>query len=156
MEVKRRATILVIVSVLATSGVAMAASSVSYSGTTTQKGQSDGSVHFTVTSNPTAVEQFSGTMVAVCGQTQANITLNPSPDMKVKSHKFGFHGTFNIDNGTVVIAKKVDGKINGQFGHGGKVTGTMSFTWKFDSNAPQGFAGKHCTTGSVKFTANKR
>ena len=32
----------------------------------------------------------------------------------------------------------------------------MKFSWKFDSNAPAGFAGTHCTTGTINYTANKK
>lgn len=136
-------------------------SSGKYTGTTTQPGESsNGKVSFTVSSNKKAVHVFSGAVFATCkraGSTvPVNITLDPTPDMAIKKQAFGFHGNFNIDNGSVVIAKKVDGSIKGKFVAHGEVTGTMSFTWKFDSNAPTTYRDFSCTTGKVSFTAKPK
>ena len=135
---------------------ALAASGVTYTGSTTQTGQPGGTVRFTLASKPTAVKGFSGDVWATCGSMQVHITLNPTPDMAVHHHAFSFSGRFNIANGTVVIAKKVDGQIHGTFGHGGKATGTMSFTWTFDANAPAAFVNVHCTTGAINYTAAEK
>jgi hypothetical protein len=137
----------------------------SYAGSTTQVGQSAGKVHFSVTKNKKIVHAFSGLVFATCksgGNTNnADITLDPTPEMTIKKSAFGFHGNFNIDgvnsaNRPVVIAKKVDGKISGKFGTHNEATGTMSFTWKFDSNAPAQLKGFSCNTGTVKFTARPK
>jgi hypothetical protein len=141
---------------IAAAGVA----SRSYTGSTTQVGQSAGKVHFSVTKNKKTVHAFSGLVFAVCksgGSTDnADITLDPTPEMTIKKSAFGFHGNFNIDNGKVVIAKKVDGKISGKFGAHNEATGTMSFTWKFDSRAPAPLNGSLCNTGTIMFTAKPK
>ena len=126
-----------------------------WTGSTTQTGEPAGSVHFQVTAAG-IVHAFSGDLYGTCakgGSSQTiHIALNPSADMTIHKGAFGFHGVFNIDNGTVVIAKHVDGKIAGRFAHGG-ATGSMSFVWTFDRNAPQTFPGQHCSTGKTTFTA---
>jgi hypothetical protein len=146
---------------LALAAVAVAGvSSGKYSGSTAQPGESAGKVSFNVSSNKQAVHAFSGAVFATCktgAATQAaDITLDPTPDMAIKKQAFGFHGNFNIDNGSLVIAKKVDGQIKGKFGAHGVATGTMSFKWKFDSKAPAGYRGDSCTTGSISFTAKPK
>jgi hypothetical protein len=73
--------------------------------------------------------------------------------MPISGGKFGFKGKFNLDNGSVVVAHNVHGTIAGVFGANHTATGTMKFHWKFDSHAPNGFAGYKCTTGTVQFTA---
>ncbi len=149
------------VTALLAAGVAVAGvASGTYTGSTTQPGQAPGKVHFSVTKNKETVHAFSGLVFATCksgGNTSnADITLDPTADMTIKRSAFGFHGNFNIDNGTVVIAKKVDGKISGKFGAHNEATGTMSFTWKFDSSAPAQLKGFSCNTGTVKFTAKPK
>ena len=67
------------------------------------------------------MKAFSGDVWATCGSMQVHITLNPTPDMAVH-HRVLVQRRFNIANGTVVIAKKVDGQIHGAFGHGGKAS----------------------------------
>jgi hypothetical protein len=146
---------------LALAAVAVAGVSIGkYSGSTVQPGESAGKVSFNVSSNKKAVHAFSGAVFATCkkGGTgeAADITLDPTPDMAIKKQAFGFHGNFNIDDGSVAIAKKVDGSIKGKFGAHGYVTGTMSFKWKFDSNAPAQYKGSSCTTGSISFTAKPK
>ena len=148
---------LLVLAAVAVAGV----SSGKYAGTTTQPGQSSvGKVKFTVSGNKKAVHVFSGAVFATCkkgGTTlPADITLDPTPDMAIKKSAFGFHGNFNIDSGTVVIAKKVDGSIKGKFGAHSEATGTMSFKWKFDSNAPSQFREFSCTTGTINFTAKPK
>jgi hypothetical protein len=142
---------------LAVSGVALAAvTSGSYTGSTTQTGQPKGTAHFSVTKDHKMVQSFSGNIFATCAKsapsTVIRITLNPVRDMTIHHSKFSFHGTFNIDNGRVVIAKHVDGDITGKFVPGRKATGTMKFVWTFDSNAPAMFRGDHCTTGTADYT----
>ena len=142
---------------LSLTGVAIAAATNgAYSGSTVQTGQPGGTVRFTV-SGRTSVRGFSGDVWATCHKATASetihITLNPSPNMAIHNQSFGFNGNFNIDNGRVVVAKHVDGTITGKFLAGKKATGTMKFTWTFDSNAPDSFRGQHCTTGTVNYTA---
>jgi len=142
--------------VAAAAGVA----SGSYTGSTSQVGSSAGHVRFSVTKNKKTVHGFSGLVFATCkngaNTTNADITLDPTADISIKKQAFGFHGNFNIENGTVVIAKKVDGKISGKFGAHNEATGTMSFKWKFDSSAPAQLKGSSCDTGTVKFTAKPK
>jgi hypothetical protein len=156
------------VTAVLTAGVAVAGvASGRYAGSTTQVGAAAGKVHFSVTKNKQTVHAFSGLVFATCkngGNTNdADITLDPTADMTIKKSAFGFHGNFNIDNApasghgpAVVIAKKVAGKISGKFGAHNEATGTMSFTWKFDSNAPAALKGFSCNTGTVKFTAKPK
>jgi hypothetical protein len=156
-----RGSVLAVAVLLALASVAVAGvSSGKYSGTTAQTGEAAGQVHFTVSANKKAVHVFSGAVFASCkkgGSTvPVDVTLDPTPDMAIKKSAFGFHGNFNIQDGTVVIAKKVDGSISGKFGPHREATGTMSFKWKFDSNAPAEFRGASCTTGSVSFTAKPK
>jgi len=147
--------------VLALASVAVAGvSSGKYSGTTAQTGEAAGQVHFTVSASKKAVHVFSGAVFASCEKSGStlplDVTLDPTPDMAIKKGAFGFHGNFNIDDGKVVIAKKVDGSIKGKFGAHSEATGTMSFKWKFDSNAPAEFRGAACTTGSISFIAKPK
>jgi hypothetical protein len=142
---------------------AIAVASVSsgkYAGSTTQPGAAAGQVHFTVSANKKAVHSFSGAVSATCKKagatSDAGISLDPTPDMAIKKAAFGFHGNFNIDNGSVVIAKKVNGSISGKFGSHGEATGTMSFKWKFDSDAPAQYRNYSCATGKVSFTAKPK
>lgn len=144
---------------LALSAVALAAAaSGSYTGSTTQTGQPKGTAHFSVTTDHNMVQGFSGDIYATCAKsassTVVHITLNPVRDMAIHHLKFSFHGTFNIDNGRVVIAKHVDGNITGKFVPGRKATGTMKFVWTFDNNAPATFRGDHCTTGTADYTVS--
>lgn len=129
----------------------------SYSGSTAQTGQAAGSVRFSVARDLRIVNSFSGDVWAVCTKRRARqaveIDLNPATDMKVHKRTFGFHGVFDIDDGRLVIAKHVDGTITGRFGRDQTVTGTMSFTWSFDSNAPSPFPGQHCSTGRASYKA---
>ena len=127
-------------------------------GAATATGQPNGSVQFTVSSTTTTnVVGFAGSVFGNCtlnGSTrQINISLDPTTTMAVSHKKFGFHGNFNIRNGTVVIAKHVIGKISGKFVKSKAASGTMSFSWKFDANAPTGFSGARCKTGTVSWTA---
>jgi hypothetical protein len=149
-----------VMALLAAGIAAAGVASGSYTGSTTQVGQTAGKVHFSVTKNKKTVHAFSGLVFAACksgaNTNNADITLDPTPEMTIKKSAFGFHGNFNIDNGTVVIAKKVDGKISGKFGAHNEASGTMSFTWKFDSNAPAQLKGFSCNTGTVKFTAKPK
>jgi hypothetical protein len=156
-----RGGLLACVTALLAAGIAVAGvASGSYTGSTTQVGQSPGKVHFLVTKNKKTVHAFSGLVFATCksgGNTnKADITLDPTADMTIKKSAFGFHNNFNIDNGKVVIAKKVNGKISGKFGAHNEATGTMSFSWKFDSSAPAQLKGLSCNTGTVKFTAKPK
>ena len=149
------------VTALLAAGIAVAGvASGGYAGPTTQAGQSPGKVRFMVTKNKKTVHAFSGLVFATCQSgshtTNADITLDPTADMTIKKSAFGFHGNFNIDNGKVVIAKKVSGKISGKFGARNEASGTMSFTWKFDSSAPAQLKGFSCNTGTVKFTAKPK
>jgi hypothetical protein len=153
-----RGSVLAVAVLLVLASVAVAGvSSGKYSGTTAQTGEAAGQVHFTVSANKKAVHVFSGAVFASCEKSGSklplDVTLDPTPDMAIKKEAFGFHGNFNIDDGTVVIAKKVDGSIKGKFGAHSEASGTMSFKWKFDSNAPAEVRGAACTTGSVSFTA---
>ncbi len=131
----------------------------SYSGSTAQTAQAAGRgrVRFSVARDLRFVNSFSGDVWAVCTKRRARqtveIDLNPGTDMKVHKRKFGFHGVFDIDDGRFVIAKHVDGTITGKFGRDQTVTGTMSFTWSFDSNAPSPFPGQHCSTGRASYKA---
>ncbi len=129
----------------------------SYSGTTVQAGQSAGSVHFGVTRGRRIVTGFSGDVWAICTQHGAKqtvkIDLKPTSDMTVHQRAFGFHGVFSLVDGTVVIAKHVDGTITGKFVRAEAVRGKMSFTWSFDSNAPRPFPGRHCSTGTASYKA---
>jgi hypothetical protein len=149
------------VAAVLTAGIAVAGvASGSYTGSTTQVGAAAGKVHFSVTKNKQTVHAFSGLVFATCkngaNTNDADITLDPTANMTIKKSAFGFHGNFNIDNGKVVIAKKVDGKISGRFGAHNEATGTMSFAWKFDSKAPAALKGLSCNTGTVKFTAKPK
>jgi hypothetical protein len=150
---------LVIAFTLLLAGVALAAAkSGPFKGTTTQTGQANGTVRFTVSKNHKIVQKFAGDIWSNCTKSgkspqPIHINLEPSPAMAIRSSKFGFHGVFNISDGSVVIAKHVDGTISGKFVPGAGATGTMHFKWKFDSNAPAPFPGYNCSTGTVKYTA---
>jgi hypothetical protein len=129
----------------------------SYSGSTAQTGHAAGSVRFSVARDLRIVNSFSGDVWAACTKRRARrtveIDLNPGTDMKVHKRTFGFHGVFDIDDGTRVIARHVDGTITGRFGRDRTVTGTMSFTWSFDGNAPSPYPGQHCSTGTASYKA---
>jgi hypothetical protein len=129
-----------------------------YAGSTTQKAHPNGTVRFKVSSDGKTVQAFSGDIFGDCAKSDPaaqviHLTLNPAPDMAIQAKRFGFHGTFRIDNGSVVIARHVHGTISGAFAPGGVVTGKMQFTWTFDSHAPSGFRGANCSTGPVQYTA---
>jgi hypothetical protein len=128
-------------------------------GTTVQARQHHGSVHFAVTGpHQQSVKGFAGDLYATCtkhGASQTvHITLSPTAEMTISGHRtFGFHGNFNIDDHGVLIAEHVAGRINGSFSSSTAASGTMSFTWTFDSRAPTPFPGNSCRTGTATFTA---
>jgi hypothetical protein len=149
-----------VLTTMAMAAVAMAAvASGTYSGSTTQTGQPNGTVHFRVTADHQTVQAFSGDVWATCSKAGASqsvhITLEPTRDMAIRHLAFGFSGNFNIDNGDVVIAKHVHGRITGRFASGRQVAGTMKFSWTFDHDAPASVQGLSCTTQTVHYTAQR-
>jgi hypothetical protein len=162
---RRSGAVFLTVAGLALAGAALAFASSDqiksgrFSGTTTQTGQKNGSIDFQVTTTHTIVSGFSGDVWGSCtsGSGKApvslHITLDPTVNMAISRHTFGYHSNFNIKNGRVVIAKHVDGNISGKFASSSKASGTMSFAWTFDSNAPPTVVGLHCSTATADWTA---
>jgi hypothetical protein len=153
-------TVLVLIFVLAL----IAASTVlahpkngSYKGSTSQSG---GDVSFRVAHRGKAVKGFQGIMNAKCTKGSAEqsidgIVLEPNPDMAIRRNAFRFHGVFNLNSGSVVIAHNVDGNLAGEFTSKTKAKGTLNFKWKFDSHAPPSFRGYACKTGRVTYSASR-
>ena len=122
----------------------------SYSGGTSQTG---GSVSFKVSKSGTAVKGFTAEILTTCTKGSAvqeiHLHVNPTPDMQIHKRAFGFHSSFNIDNGTAVIANG-KGALSGKFTSAKSASGSFEFPWTFDSRAGS-LSGFHCDAGKVTF-----
>lgn len=137
----------------ATAAIAVSVQPGPYSGKTSQAGSN---VSFTVPSSSGFVDEFKAEMSAVCtkgGASQAiDVSLAPTPRMKVRDGEFAFSGGFVFRNGEEVIGHG-KGKVSGTFTSDHQVTGTLRFPWDFFANAGL-LSGHHCDTGKVTFRAS--
>ena len=121
-----------------------------YSGGTSQDG---GSVSFTVASGGASVDDFKAEMSATCTKGSASqiveVTLTPTPSMKIRQGGFSFSGGFVFRNGDTAIGHG-KGNVSGDFSGDRHVTGTFRFPWEFFANAGL-LSGYRCDTGKVTF-----
>ena len=125
----------------------------SYSGGTSQDG---GTVNFTVANSGGSVDDFKAEMSATCTKGSASqiveVTLTPTPSMKIRRDGFGFSGGFVFRNGDTAIGHG-KGNVSGNFTSDRHVTGTFRFPWEFFANAGL-LSGYRCDTGKVAFQAS--
>jgi PASTA domain len=125
-----------------------------YSGTTSQPGSN---VSFTVANGGGSVEGFKADMSAICTKgsvsQSVDVTLTPTPSMKIRQSEFGFSGGFVFHNGPEVIGHG-KGKVSGSFAPDSSVTGSLRFPWDFFANAGL-LGGYHCDTGKVTFHGSR-
>lgn len=117
--------------------------------------QSEGSVSFTVSDDGGSVEDFKAEMSATCTKGSASqnieVSLSPTPSIKVRQGGFDFSGGFVFRNGDTPIGHG-KGSVSGDFASDRQVTGTFRFPWEFFSNAGL-LSGYRCDTGKVTFQA---
>ncbi|HEY8808418.1 MAG TPA: PASTA domain-containing protein [Solirubrobacterales bacterium] len=134
----------------AAAALAASVQSGSYTGGTSQGG---GSVSFTVSNGGGSVEDFKAEMSATCIKGSASqsleVTLSPTPNIKLRQGGFDFSGGFVFRNGDIPIGHG-KGNVSGDFSSDHRVTGTFRFPWEFFSNAGL-LSGYHCDTGKVTF-----
>lgn len=122
----------------------------SYTGGTSQSG---GSVSFTVSDGGGSVDNFKAEMSATCTKGSASqsieVSLSPTPSIKIRQGGFDFSGGFVFRNGDTAIGHG-KGSVSGDFTSDHKVTGAFRFPWEFFSNAGL-LSGYHCDTGKVSF-----
>jgi hypothetical protein len=121
-----------------------------YSGGTSQEG---GSVSFTVANSGGSVEDFKAEMSAICtkgsSSQRVEVTLTPTPSIKIRQGGFDFSGGFVFRNGDTAIGHG-KGNVSGDFSSDRHVTGSFRFPWEFFSNAGL-LSGYRCDTGKVTF-----
>lgn len=136
--------------VWATATIAAAVQPGPYSGGTSQDG---GNVSFTVPDSGGSVDDFKAEMWATCTKGSASqrveVTLTPTPSMKLRQAGFAFSGGFVFRNGDTAIGHG-KGIVSGSFTSDRRVTGTFRFPWEFFSNAGL-LSGYRCDTGKVTF-----
>ncbi|HSR94060.1 MAG TPA: PASTA domain-containing protein [Solirubrobacterales bacterium] len=136
--------------VWATIAVAASVQPGAYSGGTSQDG---GSVSFTVADEGGSVEDFKAEMSAVCTKGAASqsveVTLTPTPSIKIRQSEFSFSGGFVFRNGDAAIGHG-KGNVSGNFTSERHVSGTFRFPWEFFANAGL-LSGYRCDTGKVTF-----
>jgi hypothetical protein len=145
--------------VLALAAAALAATpkSGAWSGKTSQSLP----VTFQVSRNGQQVLNFEAEFSGRC--TKSGAPTVPSPDITTDAGRTLTiaHGTFSttatngkIHKGSKVYATASD-KLSGRFTSSRTARGTYSVTFTFNSGAPEGLAGYHCTTGTVTWTATR-
>ncbi len=136
--------------VWATPTIAAPAQPGPYSGGTSQDA---GSVSFTVPDSGGSVDDFKAEMSATCTKGAASqvieVTLTPTPSIKIRQGGFSFSGGFVFRNGDTAIGHG-KGNVSGDFTSDRHVTGTFRFPWEFFANAGL-LSGYRCDTGKVTF-----
>lgn len=136
--------------VWAAATIAASVQSGPYSGGTSQGG---GSVSFTVPDSGGSVDDFKAEMSATCTKGSASqnveVTLTPTPSMKLRQGEFNFSGGFVFRNGDTAIGHG-KGTVSGDFTSDRHVTGAFRFPWEFFANAGL-LSGYRCDTGRVTF-----
>jgi hypothetical protein len=136
--------------VWATATLAASVQAGPYSGGTSQDG---GSVSFTVSNGGGSVEDFKAEMSASCTKGSSSqrleVTLSPTPSIKIRQGEFNFSGGFIFRNGNTAIGHG-KGSVSGDFTSDHQVSGTFRFPWEFFSNAGL-LSGYRCDTGKVSF-----
>jgi len=157
--VKRTVAVSGLAIALITAATALAATpqpGSSFSGPTSQE---HGSVSFGVSADGRLVTNFQAIMTALCkkeGQPNATIEvgLAPAPKIPIHDDRFRYTGGIELYEGSELIGSG-DGQIRGGFTSPTIASGTLSFRWRYNSNAGKDAKGYLCETAdAVTFAAS--